>query len=167
MLSRTGLVVNIVLVFVMAACDQPDRIATLEKQVKELQGEVTKQKASADFDFQERCARDARVWFKENWSSDKNTIVLDYINHYDKNLNHCFIQVEYHYSFGTGMSWVKDTSIWDVNENTKFGDFSETHYIYGKPDMKDEDTVGECNVMETKCKTLDEYRRLVSSYLND
>ena len=43
------------------------------------------------------CARDAGTWFKDTWSRDKDTILLDYANHYNKKSNQRFILVEYHY----------------------------------------------------------------------
>jgi hypothetical protein len=155
-------------VFVLSAvgCDR-DRIGTLEKQVKDLHEQSAKQRAAADFDLQERCARDSKAWFKENWTRDKDTALLDYTDHYNKSMNKCFILVEFHYSMGTGPSWVNDISLWDVNENSKYGDINVSHYIYSKPEMKNEDSVGGCTMLDKKCKTLDEFNQLASSYMND
>jgi hypothetical protein len=64
---------------------------------QDLQAEIGKNAKSADFDLQSKCARDARTWFNDTWSRGKDTILLDYTNHYNKKSNQCFILVEYHY----------------------------------------------------------------------
>src|ERR1019366_3368203 len=76
-------------------CDTSERIARLEKQNQELQTELKNRNATADYDLQAKCSKDARIWFNENWSRDKDTILLDFSNHYNKSLNKCFIVVEY------------------------------------------------------------------------
>ena len=62
---------------------------------------------STDLDLQAKCARDSKTWFRENWAtgSDKDTLLFVYHNHYNKRLNKCFIQVEYHRSTGFERSW--------------------------------------------------------------
>ena len=41
-------------------CDISDRIARLEKQSQDLQAEVTKSRAAADYDLKAKCSKDAR-----------------------------------------------------------------------------------------------------------
>ncbi len=68
--------------------------------------------ATADYDLQAKCFRDATTWFKENWGQgDKDAILLDHQNHHNKALNKCFIFVEYHYSTDKNGSWVNDLSL--------------------------------------------------------
>src|SRR5580700_10087879 len=90
-------------------CDIPGRLSRLEKQTKEMQSERDR---VTDYDLQAKCSKDAKTWFGENWSSDKDTMLLDYRNHYNKKQNKCFIFVEYHYKDqivipGEG-SWTND-----------------------------------------------------------
>ena len=83
--------------------------------------------------MQEKCAKDAKDWFKENWQPDKNTLLLTYSNHYSKGYNVCFIAVEHHSKLYTSpMSWSNQMSVWNVNENVKFADFAETHESFGR-----------------------------------
>ena len=69
------------LVFWLVGCDIPDRVSHLEKQTKEMQSEKDRM---TDYDLQAKCSNDARAWFNENWSKDKDTILLDFTNHYNK-----------------------------------------------------------------------------------
>src|SRR5579859_1367236 len=72
-------------------CDHEDRISRLEKQVSGLRSDVDKTSAERDFDLQAKCAKDARLWFNENWSKDKDSVFLDFTNHYNKSSNSCLI----------------------------------------------------------------------------
>ena len=71
----------ILFIGVMGACDSSERIARLEKQNQALQAEISKSSTTADYDLQAKCSKDAREWFNENWSRDKDTILLDFTNH--------------------------------------------------------------------------------------
>lgn len=153
--------------FLTYGCDMGQR-TRLEKENQELKAEATKNRNAVDYDLQAKCSRDARTWFKENWSSDKDTILLDFTNHYHKGLNKCFILVEYHYNFllGNG-SWVNDMIAYDVYENSKFANFGETHSVYGKPTLHTEDKVSTCWVWDKKCKTTEEFNNLMQPYMNN
>lgn len=152
---------------VSTGCDS-DRIANLEKQNKELQTELSKSRnAVAEYDLQSKCSKDARGWFSENWNRDKDSILLDYTNHYNKGLNKCFIVVEYHYRFMTADSWMNHMSLWDVSENSKYGEFSESHVVLQKPDFKIEDKVVECEVAGKKCTDLQGFNQIARAYMND
>lgn len=150
-------------------CDFDQRISHLEKQTQELQAKVVKESTVAEYDLQAKCSRDARTWFSENWSSarDKSTTLLDYTNHYHKNLNKCFILVEYHYSVDASSSWMNDMTLWDVYENSKYGNFAESHTIRFKPTVDSHDEVITCELLGKKCKTIEEFNNFTRSYLND
>jgi hypothetical protein len=98
------------------------------------QVEVNKRQAVADYDLQARCSKDAKQCFKDGWSSTKDTIMLDYTNHYNKGLNKCFILVEHHFSFGTHGSWINAMTLYDVYENVEYGSTGEYHMIFSSPD---------------------------------
>jgi hypothetical protein len=159
------------LAILLVGCDLPERVSRLEKQSQDLQAEVAKVRATSDYDLQAKCSKDARVWFNENWSRDKDTVLLDYSNHYNKKLNRCFISVEYHYDSNLGgpnaSLWVNDITMWDVYENNKFGNFDENHFIYFKPAIRPEDNVVRCEVYGQKCKTVDEFNNLVRPYMSE
>jgi hypothetical protein len=166
MMSRTSTFLFLLslatLAFVLAGCES-QRLEHLEKQTKELEGDVRRQSKVADYDLQSKCAREAKAWFGENWRPDKGTLYLDYTDHYSRQLNKCFILVEYHFSYVTSY-WTNAMSLWDVQENSKFADFSESHLQRG-----DEDTtrMDACTVLDKKCSTLQEFNNLVGRYMQN
>jgi hypothetical protein len=83
---------------IFASCDHEARLTNLENDNQDLQAEIGKNAKNPDFDLQSKCARDARTWFNDTWSRDKDTILLDHTNHYNKRSNQCFILVEYHFT---------------------------------------------------------------------
>ena len=147
-------------------CDTQGRLSRLDKQNQELQEKIKNDRTTADYDLGAKCSRDARAWFKENWSQDKGTIVLDYRNHYSNALNKCFILVEYHFRSGQGSSWANVMTLWDVYENFKYGNFSENHMLL-KPDSKPEERIASCEVLDKQCKTQEEFNELIRPYLNN
>lgn len=166
-MGKAGLALLIMLSMAETACDIPDRISNLEKQNRELQEEVNKRQAAVDFDLQAKCSRDSKEWFKENFASDKDTMYLRYENHYNKSLNKCFISVEWHYTMGAAGSWMNDMTVWDVYENTRYGNFSEHHQIDYKSSEGVQDKVYACSVLNQKCKALGEFSDLVRPYMNN
>jgi hypothetical protein len=157
-----------VLVPVMG-CDI-DKMNRLEKQNEELKAEIKKKDTMTDYDLQAKCSRDAKSWFNENWASSRNekqTILLDFTNHYNKASNKCFILVEYHYSMDKNGSWTNDMTLWDVYENSKYANFGKNTMIYFKPQYHSEESVFMCDVLDAKCKTIDQFNDLVRPYMNN
>jgi hypothetical protein len=158
------------LILTVVGCDVPDRVSRLEKENQETKAEMerlrTARSATADYDLQAKCSRDSKVFFNEGWRRDKDTILLDYSNHYNKSLNKCFISVEFHYSIKGIVSWGNDISLWDVYENSKYGSFFESHYQLNANSERI-NTITTCEVVDKKCKTIDEYRALIQPYLNN
>jgi quinol monooxygenase YgiN len=149
------------------ACDTPDRVTRLEKQVQELQAKVSKDQAAMDYDLQEKCAKDAKAWFNENWErGEKGTTLLNETHHFNKAQNKCFIVVEYHYDQLPAPSWVNHISLWDVIENTQYATFAQNHFIDYKNSFN-RDNVITCEFNGTKCKTLEEFSNLISTYTSN
>ncbi|SRR6266700_3724782 len=153
----------------VVGCDrgQDQRIANLEKANQELKAEVEKNRNTADYDLQAKCSKDAKARFKENWATDKDTILLDFTNHYNRSMNKCFILVEYHYDVGKDGTWTNDMTVWDVYENSKYGNFAENHYISFKPKVETRDEVITCEFGSAKCKTIQEFNGLAGQYMNN
>jgi hypothetical protein len=161
------LCVPIVFALVTTGCDVPDRVSNVEKQVKELQTSAEKNEAVQDYDLQAKCAKDARQWFDQNWSRDKDTLFLDFTNHYNKRMNKCFIDVEYHFS-GTAFAWTNEIMIYDIYENTQYGKLSQGHVtmkIKGEP--QEVERISTCEVKGKKCTSLDEFNNLAGQFMEN
>jgi hypothetical protein len=153
-------------VLAIIGCDTGERISPIEKENAELKAQLEKEHLALDYDLQAKCSKDARIWFNENWSRDKDTVLLNFTNHYNKASNTCFIRVEFHYSEVPAPSWTNDITLWNVYENSKYGDFAEGHVI----DFKNpgpEDNVYTCEVYGSKCSSLDQFNSLTQPYMNN
>ena len=153
-----------------AGCDG-DRVAKLEKENADLKAKVEKQDEAVNYDLQEKCSKDAHAWFNENWSRDKDTILLTLVNHYDVKLNKCFILVDHHYKSDFagpgGNSWTNEISLTDVQQNAKLAYFAENHITNWKPEYNLRNEVISCNMLDKECKTGDEFNNLVGPYMAD
>ncbi len=159
----------LILLVVLFGCDDRERIARLEKQNQELKAHVDKSKPSLDYDLQGRCSHDAQEWFGKNSSRDKNTILLNFENHYNPAMNKCFIVVENHVKnpLENANSWANDMFVYDVQENLEYGRFIARHNIFLTPQFSDEEKVDECTVNGKTCKSLDEFNQMIHPYLSN
>jgi hypothetical protein len=123
--------------------------------------------AREDYEMRERCGKVAADWFKNYFGSKETESYVtpaDYSNHYNRKLNKCFV-------LANGTSYPKSKRnkndkfsyekfvqaiLLDVNENKLYGGFFETD---GKLDS--------CKVLEVPCTSLDDWKRLVRSYMED
>lgn len=151
------------------SCDTSERLSRLEKQNQELQESLKKTETASDYDLKSRCSREAKTWFNENWSADKNTLLLTFNDHYNKPQNKCFILVENHRKnlYSADDSWVNTVAIYDVQENNKFAEITVYHNAVSKPQFHIEEIVTECTVTAKDCKTFDEFYALSRGYMND
>jgi hypothetical protein len=156
----------VVIVFTVG-CRDGQRITQLEKQNEEFKGQLARNQAATDFDLQAKCAKDSKTWFSESFSNDKDTVLLDHTNHYNKEENKCFMVVEWHYKssfYGEG-SWTNHMSLWDVYENTRLGEMIEQHIIEFKPPSTRNEVQG-CSVLDKKCNSVGEFDELVRPYMS-
>jgi hypothetical protein len=128
---------------------------------------VAKQTATEGFDLQAKCSAAATKWFRENWASgrDKNDLLLDFNNHYNKVSNQCFIWIMDNRKSGNGNSWSKSSTLWDVFENAKYADYLESHIV--DEQYKDDLIVDTCQVLGKECKSVEEFNSLTLKYMND
>ena len=153
-------------------CDIPDRVSRLEKENADLKAQIEKDHTARDYDLQAKCSKDARAWFKEGWDRDKDTILLDFTNHYNRASNSCFIRVEYHHYSNTFSKtiteWNNDISLWNVYENDQIGEFLETHTLdFSGGGSKSTDKVLTCAVNGKKCSSLDELVAMTNPYMSN
>ena len=168
-MARFGLWIGSILLLAATGCDIPERVAKLEKQNQELQAHLTKVSVAAEYDLQGKCSNEAKAWFNQNWSRDKDTLLLHFVNHYNKKLNKCFIVVEHHRKnlHLTDGSWVNDIVLYDVQENNEYGRVREDHEVILNPEYHVDERTDDCSVSGKKCKSIDEFNQFSFGYLND
>ena len=164
-------IIFIVLISIsLIGCDS-DRIARLEKQNEEIKAQLQQSRAAAELDLQAKCSKDAKTFFSERAGRDKDTLLLDYFNHYNKRENKCFIIIENHYNSHfaepRGQSWTNDMVLYDVYENEKYGNLAENHYTYYKPQISTHDEMLSCAVSGKKCNSLQEFNSFVAPFMNE
>jgi hypothetical protein len=173
MLIRANLAIALLTSCVLLAGCDADRLAKLEKENADLKAKIEKQNNMVNLDLQAKCSKDARVWFNQNWSRDKDTVLLDFTNHYNAKHNKCLILVEYHFNSTSalgireGNSWTNDMTLTDVYENAKYADFAINNITLWKPTISTHEEVITCEVEGDKCKTEDEFKSLLRPYMND
>src|SRR5262249_34995184 len=143
------------------------RLKALEKENKELKESVKRSEAAIDFDLAAKCADRAKVWMRENFPPDKDTLLLTPTNHYNKAQNKCFVLVEWHYQLGNkkSMSWQNDIMLWDVVQGEKVADFSQNHTFYGD-NPTDHEGRAHCEIGKP-CSSMDEFNRFVSPFMSN
>jgi hypothetical protein len=143
-------------------CDT-DRISKLEKENQELKEKLSAKDTAQIYEMQAKCGKDAKEWFRDNYSQDKDYLSQLYIDHYNKKLNVCFIRTADQLKiFDNSTSW--HTSIWNVYENSLYADLEENHDSNNKDKP---DTVDICDVQGKKCSNRSQFDQMTSSLMND
>lgn len=147
-------------------CENTERLNRLEKQNTDLKAELESDRAARALDLQAKCAKDSRMWFNGNWQHDKDTMLLQYTNHYNKGSNSCVIEVEYHFSSGANAShWTNDITVWNVYENSQLAAFDQSHSL--ELNEASDGEVFRCQVQGQKCTTLDQFNALVNPLMSN
>ena len=115
------------------------------------------------YEMQQKCAKDAKAYFVENEGSSgisedtKGTYNKWYENHYNKDLNRCFILVEYKKIGGKGGSTAKWAvyNLIDVNENRTYASLM----------TGDSDEAITCIFNDSRCVTSTEWWTKVRAYM--
>jgi hypothetical protein len=147
----------IVVLVVVSGCD-PQRAARLEKANADLTAQLKEKDVERNYELEARCSKDARVWFNQSFSRDKDTLLLDFHNHYRAASNQCFALVEYHWRTGVEDTWVNDLSLWNVYENVQIGTYTEEHVMEYKQNFFN-NWVITCEVYGSKCTSIRWFQR--------
>ena len=113
-----------------------------------------------DYELQDKCGKRCEEIFKEKFGNgiinDKDQIGhISYQNHYSKKLNKCFLLLNQTTRTKSDDKIFINKSLWDVNENKKYGTFVE---------------IGEnkfCEVLNERCKSEGEWNKLVKPYMEE
>jgi hypothetical protein len=109
----------------------------------------------ATYDLQEKCARDAYGLYKREWVDAESNPGSSYTNHYNAQLEKCFIVVT---SFLLGKQSSVHKTLLDVLENREMGTLDK---ITGDVPPY------QCEITGTKCASLAEWDALTKPYRED
>jgi hypothetical protein len=110
-----------------------------------------------DLERQDRCAKQAELYFKTRWGKPYYL----FVTHYNRSQDRCFARIH------RGVSWGEDVYIVDVFEGVTCGVFRRVYGRFGKPH-----TVYACSVRATpgndkRCTTEEEFKELEKQLLEE
>src|SRR5579863_4797983 len=118
-----------VAVVIMAGCGRGPRMTQPDEQSEEFAAYLARNSAAIEFELQSQCSKDAKLWFEDDFSSDTDTMLMNFSDHYNKKQNKCFLLVkldEDNSALRPG-SWRSQIMLWDIHENVQYGDFIESY----------------------------------------
>jgi hypothetical protein len=154
---RTLLIIGTVL-FILSGCNG-DRITKLEKENQELNARLAQLTASRN-DDQTKCYAEARTFFEQRYKRDRSTIFLNYMNHFNRVENACYVLVEWR-GDNPPLGWTGSTTLWNAQKNSRVGGIFDNHLPDGK------ERVSKCSVNGVPCQTFDEFNKLVQPFMNN
>jgi len=124
------------------------------------------QSARFNYEMDEKCAADARAWFKAYYSQPFEPVNVKgggqilttqsaNQNHYSRKLNACFAVLETSTTFPRPAQLITNHAIYNVNENRRVGVLVDKNF----------EIVTACEVEGTKCGSKAEFEALARDYL--
>jgi type II secretory pathway pseudopilin PulG len=113
-------------------------------------------------EFSEQCAKQAAEVFQKEWGKgpikgEEYELRGRYEHHYSSQFNKCFyLETRTFYSKRPAESM----SLWDLNDNNHYGSYSGNFTSPTDPPT-------ECWVQEKRCTSEQEWRNLISPYMED
>lgn len=143
---------------VLSGCNT-SRIAELEKKTKDLEMKLNSSQQSSLLDLQSKCSSQADAEYKTQGWGNKGT--SSYINHYNRRLNKCFLQV---YVFGTVINrqLYGSTYVTDAFEGKTYGTY------YGKSGQDEKPnlcTTTSLTGEDTFCHSEYEFKAAIKQYM--
>ena len=118
------------------------------------------------YDLAERCGRRAAEIFGREYgpyTRDGTQYSFNYRNHYNPKMNKCFLVL---YTHSTNAEMETDGyDLYDVNERRLYGsyhDFRTSGYSVSDPP-----NVSICGIGSQRCRSLSEWKALISDYMGD
>ena len=156
---RATVIIQSALLSILCVGCNGDRIAKLEKENQELKAKLAEETANRD-DDQTKCSREARTFFAVKYKRDKSTTFLNYMYHFNRAENVCFVFVEWH-ADNAPLGSMSSTTLWNTQKNSRVGVFFDNHSPEGK------EIISRCDVNGVSCKTFDEFNKLVQPFMNN
>ena len=114
------------------------------------------------YEMQERCARNAREWYKANWDNRHTPdvyVATNYTNHYSAKLGGCFVAVDSDmYGKKSGKPYSEHyTLLVNALENRDIGSAL----------WNNQGEFTHCQVNDVACASLDQWKALLKPYMED
>jgi hypothetical protein len=157
-------IASALLCLTITGCDQKPLTASVASTATVPNADQT---TKANYELTEKCAVDARAWYKVNYADPPEAVKVQsggeisstqptYRNHYSHKLNGCYALLEGWTTFPPPHGQTLQTdSLWDVNENRQVGALVQ----------KDLQKVTACNADGRECSSKAEFEHMARDYL--
>lgn len=153
---RARLIISTILL-ILCGCNG-DRITKLEKENEELRARLAEETMNRNSD-QTKCLQDAKTFFEDKYRRDKSTTFLNYMNHFNRHENVCYVLVEWH-AENAPLGWTNSISLWNTEKSFRVGKFFASH-------SPGKERGATCVVNGISCKSVDEFNQLVQPFMNN
>ena len=116
-------------------------------------GDVRAEPNKAEYELVERCSKVAADWFSRNWGKTARGEEASFESHYSPRAKKCYVLLKY--ALPRREPPLLVLHLFDINGSRGLGRFSGTGA--GAP--------SQCEVMETKCKSEEEWRDLARAVM--
>ena len=154
----TVIIESVLLLIFCVGCNG-DRVTKLEEENKELKAALAQKTASRNYD-QMKCLRDARTFFEDKYKRDNSTIFLNYMNHFNRDENVCYLVVEWRGN-NAPLGSTSSMNLWNTQKNFRVG------VLFANQSPEGKESVSKCVVNGISCTTVDEFNKLVQPFMNN
>lgn len=118
-------------------------------------GDVRAEANKADYELTERCGRAAADWFGRDWGKTASGEEASFENHYSPRTNKCYVLLKYTMPGREPPLLV--LHLFDINASRELGRFSRSGA----------DAPSQCEVMESACKSEEDWRGLARALMEE
>jgi len=116
-------------------------------------GDVRAEPNTAEYELAERCGKAATDWFRRNWGKTASGEEASFDNHYSPGTKKCYVFLKY--ALPRREPPLLVLHLFDINGSRELGRFSRSGA----------DAPSQCQVMETACKSEEEWRDLARALM--
>jgi hypothetical protein len=150
---KTSLAIGILLIGISTSYYFIFFLPAMQKQ------RLATQVAQTVLDQDQKCAKGAKEFFSEGGWANKNALA-GYENHFNRNLNRCYIYVQDTTSMGTTLFTYKMLA--DVNDGKTVAEYDK-RIPSGVADYEVKPIV--CDMLDKYCQSVDEFEAFVKTYM--
>ena len=156
---KTTVIVESALLFILCAGCNRDRIATLEKENHDLKAMLAQKTVSRN-DEQMQCLKQTRTFFEKQYRPARSTTFLNYMSHFNRDENVCYMVVEWH-GDNAPIGSTSSMTLWNMQKNSRVG------ILFANQSPDGNERVSKCIVNGISCENPDEFNKLVQPFMNN